>query len=161
MKNSNTIDNSVVKNVYINKYMGRWYEIARFPHSFEKDLVGVTATYKLLDNNRIEVLNQGYDKTLEGKLKIAKGKAKIPNPEEPGKLKVSFFLFFYADYFILELDSTDYQYALVGSSSENYLWILSRTPQMNPETYNMLVGRAKARGYDVNKLGLVLQKVTE
>ncbi|MFO7657520.1 MAG: lipocalin family protein [Bacteroidales bacterium] len=161
MKNGKTIDSSVVKNVDIDKFIGKWYEIARFPHSFEKDLVGVTATYKLLDNGRIEVLNQGYDKTLDGKLKIAKGKAKIPDPEEPGKLKVSFFLFFYADYYILELDSSDYQYALVGSSSENYLWILSRTPEMNQETYLRLVGNAKDKGYDVKKLILVLQKETE
>ncbi|MFO7656710.1 MAG: lipocalin family protein, partial [Bacteroidales bacterium] len=125
------------------------------------DLVGVTATYKLLDNGRIEVLNQGYDKTLDGKLKTAKGKAKIPNPEEPGKLKVSFFLFFYADYFIMELDEENYQYALIGSSSDKYLWILSRTPVMETETYTMLVEKAKARGYDIDKLIPVLQKAAD
>lgn len=80
------------------------------------------------------------------------GTAKIPNPEEPGKLKVSFFWFFYADYYVLELDTVNYNYALIGSSSPDYLWILSRTPQMDPIVYHDLENRAKARGYDISKL---------
>lgn len=151
------IDTTTVKYVDISRYVGRWYEIARFPHSFEKDLVGVTATYNLREDGKIDVLNQGYLKTLDGKLKQAKGKAKIPNPEENARLKVSFFLFFYADYFILELDEADYQYALIGSSSDKYLWILYRQPEMPSETYQMLLSKAQARGYDTEKLILVEQ----
>lgn len=142
----------IVEHVDLNRYAGIWYEIARFPHRFEKDLVGVTATYNLLSNNKIEVLNQGYKYNLNGELKRAIGKAKVPNPDRPGHLRVSFFLFFYADYLILELDEENYQYALIGSSSDNYLWILSRTPQMSDDIYNMLVEKALKWGYDVSKL---------
>jgi apolipoprotein D and lipocalin family protein len=152
------ISMEVVKNVDVNKYAGVWYEIARLPNSFEKDLVGVTATYTLRDDGKIDVLNQGYVKTLDGRLKKTKAIAKIPDPGEPGKLKVYFFLFFGSDYFIMELDQDNYKYALVGSSSINFLWILSRTPQMDPEIYTMLVAKARQRGYPVDKLIKVPQK---
>ncbi|MBN2213851.1 MAG: lipocalin family protein [Bacteroidales bacterium] len=152
------IDTTTVKHVDINRYVGKWYEIARFPNSFEKDLVGVTANYTLRKNGKIDVLNQGYVGALDGKSKQARGKAKIPDPEEAGKLKVSFFLFFYADYYILELDEADYQYALVGSSSDKYLWILSRNPELPDHIYDMLVEKAARRGYQTENLIPVLQK---
>jgi apolipoprotein D and lipocalin family protein len=146
-----------VKHVDIERYMGVWYEIARFPHRFERDLVGVTAIYKLQANGRISVLNQGYKYTLDGKHKKAKGRARIPNPDFPGYLQVSFFLCFWADYLILELDK-DYQYVLVGSSSSNYLWILARTPEMQNDVYDTLVHKAAELGYDVRKLEKVVQR---
>lgn len=146
------MDKSTVKELDINKYMGKWYEIARLPNSFEKGLVGVTAEYSILKEGRFNVVNQGYKASLNGKLKTAKGKAKVPDINEPGKLKVSFFLFFYADYYILELDTNDYQWALIGSSSDKYLWILSRTPQLDTEIYETLVNNAEKRGYDINRL---------
>src|SRR5664279_658949 len=102
--NSQMIDQTTVKALDLNRYLGKWYEIARFPHSFEKNLVGVTATYSLRPDGKIEVVNQGYKNTLNGERSKAVGKAKIPNKLEPGKLKVSFFWIFYADYFVLELD---------------------------------------------------------
>lgn len=147
-----------VSNFDLNRYAGTWYEIARFPHRFEKDLVGVTATYNIIDNKRIEVINQGYKYTLDGEKKRAIGKARIPDHTRPGHLRVSFFLFFYADYYILELDQTNYQYALIGSSSDKYLWILGRSSQMNNEIYEMLVTKARELGYDVNRLERVLQR---
>lgn len=152
------IDKTTVKQLDVNRYLGTWYEIARFPHSFEKDLVGVTATYSLKPNGKLRVINKGHVKSLDGTVKESVGKAKIPDKSEPGKLKVSFFLFFYSDYFILEVDQTNYNWALVGSSSSGYLWILSRTPQMKPEIYTQLVNNAKKRGYDINKLITVPQK---
>jgi apolipoprotein D and lipocalin family protein len=148
---------SVVKELDAKRYMGVWYEIARFPHSFEKGLAGVTATYTLRDDGRIDVLNQGYDGGLDGKLKQAHGKAKIPNPAEPGKLRVAFFLFFYADYLVLDLDK-DYRYAMIGSNNMDYLWILSRTPRIEPQVYDALVAKARRLGYDISKLGLVEQR---
>lgn len=155
-KNTQTnVDMKVVDSLNIEKYLGTWYEITRFNHSFEKDLVGVTATYSLKKNGKIKVLNQGYKFSLDGKHSEAIGKAKIPNPKEPAKLKVSFFWFFYADYFILELDE-NYQWAMV-SSGENYLWILSRTPKMENETYQMILEKAKKRGFKVENLILVEQ----
>lgn len=109
------------------KYLGTWYEIARFPHSFEKGLVGVTATYSLRKDG------------------------KIPDPNDPSRLKVSFFLFFYGDYYVLEPDK-DYQWAMIGSSSPDYFWILSRTPQMDNEVYSRLLDNARKRGYNLDQL---------
>jgi len=149
--NSQVIDKTTVKELNLNRYLGTWYEIARFPHSFEKNLVGVTATYSQRDNGKIRVLNEGFKKTLDGKKTRAEGKAKIPNKKEPGKLKVSFFLNFYADYYVMELDE-NYQYAMIGSSSDKYFWILSRTPQMDAKTYEMLLEKARQRGYNLKKL---------
>ena len=155
--NSQMIDKTTVKELDLNRYLGTWYEIARFPHSFEKNLVGVTATYSLLDDGKIKVLNQGYKNTLDGELSVAEGKAKILNKLEPAKLKVSFFWIFYADYFVLELDG-NYQYVMIGSSSPKYFWILSRTPQMDSATYEMLLEKARKRGYNLKKLYKVPQK---
>ncbi|RKD91009.1 lipocalin family protein [Mangrovibacterium diazotrophicum] len=151
------IDTTTVKSLDLNRYMGTWYEIARFPHSFENDLVGVTANYRLRDDGKIRVLNSGWKGTLEGEYDAADGVAKIPDPSDPAKLKVSFFLFFYADYYILDLDTINYQYALIGSSDPNYLWILGRQPQMDPKLYQKLVNEAARRGYDTSKLYKVPQ----
>ncbi len=158
MKKSEIEKLNIVKTLDATKYAGKLYEIARFPHSFEKNMVGVTATYSLLPDGRIEVLNAGYMNSLKGKFKSTKAKAKIPNPAEPGKLKVYFFPLFGADYFVLEL-ADNYEYALVGSSSYNYLWILNRQPQMPDSTYTMLVEKARARGYDISKL-IKVEQVT-
>lgn len=152
------IDNTVVKELNLQKYLGTWYEIARYDHVFERGLVGVTANYSMGDNGKIKVINSGYKNSLEGKFSKAVGKVKIPEPENaPSKLKVSFFLFFYGDYFVMELDK-DYQWAVIGSSSDKYLWILSRSPQMERELYNDLLNRLKERGYDVSSLIKVEQK---
>ncbi|MDD2799691.1 MAG: lipocalin family protein [Bacteroidales bacterium] len=151
------IDKTVVKELNVKRYLGKWYEIARYDHSFERGLVGVTATYSLREDGKIKVINSGYKGTLDGKRSEAIGKAKIPDPTVPSKLKVSFFWIFYADYFVLELD-TDYQWAIIGSSSDNYLWILSRTPQIEDVLYDELLAKITKRGYDVTKLIKVDQK---
>lgn len=151
------IDKTVVKEFDINQYLGTWYEIARFDHRFERGLVGVTANYSIRNDGKIKVINSGFKQTLDGKKSEATGKAKIPDPGTPSKLKVSFFWFFYGDYFILELDQ-NYQWAVVGSSSDNYLWILSRSPQMDEILYRQIVAKLVNRGYDVNKLIQVPQK---
>jgi lipocalin len=154
----NNIETSTVENFELNRYLGTWYEIARFQNSFEKDLVGVTAKYSLRDDGKIKVVNSGYKDSFSGKYKTITGKAKVPDKSNPAKLKVSFFLFFYGDYYVLELDTVNYGYALVGSSSENYLWILSRTPSLPAEIYDMLVSKARDRGYNVSLLYKVPQK---
>ena len=152
------IDKTTVKQLDLERYLGTWYEIARFPHSFEKGLVGVTATYSMRPDGKIKVLNQGRKESLDGELSQAEGKAKIPDPAEPGRLKVAFFWIFYAEYNVLELGE-NYEYALIGSSGDKYLWILSRTPQMDEEVYLSLVTKAEQRGYDVSKLIRVPQSV--
>ena len=125
--------------------------------------VGVIATfiagkkYKIV-KDIVKTLNTVLEACKDGKLKKATGKARIPDPKK-AKLEVSFFWIFYSDYYILELDTADYQYALVGSSSDDYLWILSRTPQMDDPTYNKLVASAKERGYNTDMLLKVPQKI--
>lgn len=148
------------KDINVEQFMGTWYEIARFPHKFERNLVGVTASYRLKKNGKVEVINRGYENTLDGKPKKAKAFAKIPNPDETGRLKVYFFWPFGADYLVLDIDE-DYTWALIGSSSPDYLWILSRTPQLPNDTYKKIVQKAKSIGYDVSKLETVKQKVRQ
>ena len=157
-KGQNTmIDKTVVKELDIERYLGKWYEISRYDHRFERGLVGVTASYSFREDGKIKVVNTGFKETLDGQKSEAIGKARIPDPNIPSKLKVSFFWFFYGDYFVLELDE-NYQWAVIGSSSDNYLWILSRTPQMDESLYNELLDKLTYRGYDVNKLIRIEQK---
>ncbi len=146
-----------IQTVELERYTGTWYEIARYPHRFERDLVGVTATYTLLPNGRIKVENKGYKKSLDGELSKAIGKAKPAGDPSIGHLKVSFFWIFYADYYILALDHESYQWALVGSSSPNFLWVLGRKPQMEQATLDNLIKRAAELGYDISKLEMVAQ----
>ena len=150
------IDKSVVKELDIDRYLGRWYEIARYDHKFERGLQGVTATYSFREDGKIKVVTAGFQDSLDGPRSDAVGKAKIPDPNVPGKLKVSFFWFFYGDYYVLELDK-DYEWALVGSSVDKYLWILSRSPRMEETLYKDLLERLVERGYDVKKLIKVQQ----
>ncbi len=142
------IDNRPVSNLDVERYMGLWYEVARFDNKFEKNLVDVTAEYTLESEDRISVINRGVN-TKNGRYKSTKGKARTTS--EAGTLEVSFFLFFYAPYIVLELDE-EYQWALVGSSSDKYLWILSRTPKLEPETLNRILMLAKKRGYNTKNL---------
>ncbi len=154
-KKSEEMNTATVRELDLQRYLGIWYEIARFDHSFERGLVGVTATYSMRGDGKIRVLNQGYKNTLDGTLSIAEGKAKLTG--EPGKLKVSFFWIFYAGYFVMELDE-NYRWALIGSKSDNYLWILSRTPKLDESVKNLILEKAKNRGYDTSKLIWVDQK---
>lgn len=151
------LDTSTVPELDLNRYLGRWYEIARFDHRFERNLVGVTADYSLLPDGKVRVVNSGYLLDFNGRHKQAVGKAKQPDPDKPGQLKVSFFLWFYTDYNVMVLDE-NYDYSLVGSDTDRYLWILSRTPTLPMPTLNRLIDQAYARGYDTDKLLWVPQK---
>ncbi len=141
--------------VELSRYLGTWYEIARIPSWFESDLYGVTATYSLKSDGQVEVRNSGYQGNLKGELKTAIGNAWLPNSDESGRLKVSFFWPVAADYVVVELDK-DYTYAMVGSGKD-YLWILSRTKKLDEATYRTLLERAKALGFNVSKLEKVAQ----
>ena len=151
------VDNSTITSFNLDRYLGKWYEIARYDHSFERDLVGCTAEYSLRDDGKIKVLNSGYLKTLDGPYKESIGKAKARRNGKPGQLEVSFFGPFYGDYDILEL-APDYSYSVVGSSSPKYLWILSRTPQLTPQTKAKIIKNLEQRGYNTNKLLWIEQK---
>ena len=155
------IDKTVVKTLDLDRYLGTWYEIARYDHRFERGLVGVTANYSMRDDGKIKVINSGYKDSLTGKYSEATGKAKIPDPvNEPAKLRVSFFWNFYGDYFVLELEE-NYKWAIIGSRSDKYLWILSRTPQMDNTEYEECLDKLRKRGYDVSKLIEVQQKESD
>jgi apolipoprotein D and lipocalin family protein len=146
-----------VESVDVKRYMGTWFEIAKFPQRFEKGLVGITADYTLLENGKVRVLNSGYKGDFNGKLKTIKGKAWVVDTATNAKLKVSFFWPFAGNYWILELGK-DYEYAVVGEGSRKYLWILSRTPQMDEAVYNELLKRVQDKGFDISKLEKVPQK---
>jgi apolipoprotein D and lipocalin family protein len=148
-----------VDHVDVKKYMGTWFEIAKLPQRFEKGLVGITANYTLLPDGKVEVLNSGYKEDFNGKLKTIKGKAWVADTATNAKLKVSFFWPFAGNYWIIELGK-DYEYAVVGDESRKYLWILSRTPQMNEALYNELLKRTQEKGFDISKLEKVPQKQT-
>ncbi|MDE5420462.1 lipocalin family protein [Labilibaculum sp. DW002] len=152
------VDKTVVKELDIERYLGTWFEIARYDHSFERGLVGVKANYSMRPDGKIKVVNSGYKGNLSGEYSEAIGKAKIPDPlNAPGKLKVSFFWIFYGDYFVFDLEE-NYKWVVIGSSTDKYLWILSRKPQMEKEVYNELLDRLKKRGYEVSDLIKVEQK---
>lgn len=142
-------NNSPISDFNLNRYLGTWYEIARFDHAFERGMENVTAEYLLRDDGKVDVLNSGWK---DGKFKTAEGKARQPDPSaDPAHLEVSFFLFFYSDYNILMLDD-DYQVALVGSKNPKYLWILSRTPEVSDSVLDQVLEEASGRGYDIDKL---------
>lgn len=145
------IDNSTVKSVDLNRYLGSWYEIAKYDHYFERDLDYAMARYTLRDNGKIDVLNTGIK---DGRAKDAKGIAKTT--DVPGLLRVSFFGPFFSDYRIMMLDE-DYQYVLVGGSTDKYLWILSRTAELDDATLSLILAEADRRGYDTSKLIWVKQ----
>jgi lipocalin len=142
----------------LQRYLGRWYEVARYQHGFEKTLVGATAEYALRDDGKVSVLNSGFKKTLDGKYTDVKAVAWRPNDAVPGTLKVKFFGLFSSDYLVFGLDDVDYQWALVGNNNRNYLWFLSRTPEVAPELLETMKGMAEAQGYDLSKLYIVPQK---
>ncbi len=142
----------------LQRYLGRWYEVARYQHGFEKTLVGATAEYALRDDGKVSVLNSGFKKTLDGKYTDVKAVAWRPDDAVPGALKVKFFGLFSSDYLVFGLDDVDYQWALVGNNNRNYLWFLSRTPEVAPELLETMKGMAEAQGYDLSKLYIVPQK---
>jgi apolipoprotein D and lipocalin family protein len=139
-----------VNNFDLNRYLGKWHEIARMPNSFEKNLINVTATYSLRDDGKVKVLNEG-DRQFDGKHKSAKGVAKFKGDPTVGHLRVSFFRPFYADYIVAELD-TAYQWVMVTGSKPKLLWILSREPTLDPAIFDRLVEKAKSLGYDTSRL---------
>ena len=149
MSCESSVDTSTVDRFDLNRYLGIWYEVARYDHSFERGMDNTIAQYILQDDGTVAVINSGWK---NGKYQIAEGKAKYPDPEgNQGALKVSFFLFFYSEYNIMMVDE-NYQISLVGSKSDNYLWILSRTPVPDPDLLQMVLDEAEARGYDTSKL---------
>jgi len=142
--------------VDLQRYVGTWYEIAAFPQRFERGCTATTATYTLRDDGQIDVVNRCDEGSPGGPEKVAKGRARIVDHSTNAKLEVSFFRPFWGDYWIVDL-GPDYDYAAVGHPSRDYLWILSRTPTMDPELYDAIVRRLHAQGFDTDRLQKTLQ----
>ena len=134
----------------VGRYLGTWYEIARFDHSFERDLDKVSADYSLREDGGLKVVNRGFD-TKKQKWHEAIGKAYFVQTPDIARLKVSFFGPFYGAYNVIELDKKDYSYVLINGGKD-YLWILSRSPQLSPDIQAQLIAKAQSLGFDTSKL---------
>ena len=146
-----------VESFQLQRYLGRWYEIARLDHSFERGLSQVSADYSLREDGGVRVINRGYsaqDKTW----KQAEGRAYFVGATDRGHLKVSFFGPFFGTYAIVELDQAGYQYSLVSGPDCSYLWILARTPTLPPDVMQRLLAKAAVLGFDTGKLIVVDQQ---
>ena len=132
------------------RYLGRWYEIARLDHRFERGLVNVTAEYARRADGGIDVTNRGFDPKA-GKWREARGVAKFVGNPSRGRLEVSFFGPFYGAYNVVAVD-TQYRWAMVVGPTRDYAWILSRTPRLDHEALSSLINRAKAAGIDTDSL---------
>lgn len=135
----------------VKRYLGKWYEIARLDHSFERGLTDVSATYTLKPDGSLEVINRGFN-TKKNEWKSATGRALFTGSQNQGSLKVSFFGPFYGGYHVLALDQTGYQWALVSGPDRDYLWILARTKVLAPNIRDQLVAEAKKLGFATDKL---------
>lgn len=140
----------------LDRYMGKWYEIARLDHSFERGLEQVTATYSVNDDGTVRVENKGFS-TENGEWQTAIGKARFAGDISVGHLEVSFFGPFYGPYVIFDLDDEDYQYSFI-TSGQDYLWFLSRTPMVSDELKNRFLGTVKEAGYNTDELIFVNQE---
>lgn len=141
----------------VKRYLGKWYEIARLDHSFERGLSKVSAEYSLRQDGGIRVINRGFSKN-DNEWKDAEGKAYFVNDNNQGHLKVSFFGPFYSSYVIFELDKTGYEYAFVSGYNNSYLWLLARKPNVDQTVIDHFVSRSNALGFKTDELIFVNQE---
>jgi apolipoprotein D and lipocalin family protein len=147
-----------VRHVDLSRYVGRWFEIARYPNSFERKCDrDVTAEYSIRENGNIRVINACVNRT--GRIERSEGTAKVVDASTNAKLKVTFFWPFYGKYWIIGL-SDEYEYAVVGEPSRQYLWILSRAPVMPDAVYQRILHQIAASGYEPQKLAKTTQTAT-
>lgn len=145
-----------VPSVDLNKYAGKWYEIASYPQIFQKGCHCTTAEYTLSDKGYVIVENRCNKDSVNGKQSYIKGKAFVEEGSGNAKLKVQFFWPFRAKYWIIDL-ADDYSYAVVSHPNKKYLWILSRSPKMEEAVYLEILSRLKAKGFDLSKLQKTVQ----
>ncbi len=148
---------SAVKNLDSEKYLGKWYEIARLDHWFERGLIDVSATYTPRDDGGIDVLNKGFDEKRE-KWKQVRGKAYFVKDKTIGRLKVTFFWPFYGGYNVIELDKDNYSYAMVCGPTRSYLWILAREKTLDDKIKENLVENAEKLGFKTGNMIFVKQE---
>jgi len=153
---SNAQTLQTVANVDLKRYAGKWYEIASYPQRFQKGCHCTTAEYTLSDKGYVTIENRCNKDSVNGKHSYIKGKAFVVKNSGNAKLKVQFFWPFKAKYWIIDL-ADDYSYAVVSHPNKKYLWILSRTPKMEEETYQQIIARLKDKGFDLKKLKRTVQ----
>jgi len=146
---------AVVDSVELERYAGKWYEIARYPNTFERNCVGVTAEYSIRNDGRVNVVNTCYEGSLNGEMRTIEGTARSVDPSN-AKLKVTFFWPFEGDYWIMDLDEA-YTYAVIGDPSRSFLWILSRTPQLDVTLLDEIFEWLPTQGFDPERLIIVEQ----
>lgn len=140
------------KPVDLARYVGRWYELARYENGFERDCEAVTADYAARDDGLIDVTNSCHKGGVSGPLDVAKGRAKVVAGSDNAKLKVSFFgPFFFGDYWVLD-HADDYRWSIVGEPGGRYLWILTREAAPPSAEKAELIERVRALGYDTSML---------
>ncbi|MCC7072211.1 MAG: lipocalin family protein [Deltaproteobacteria bacterium] len=148
---------STVQGFELERYLGTWYEIGNFPQSFQEGCTGTTATYTLKDDGNVEVLNRCFKGGLDGPEDVARGTAR-PVDIDRAKLEVSFFQPFWGAYWVLEL-GPDYDYAVVGHPSRDYLWILAREPRLPSEVQDGILERLESvHGYELDRFVLTTQE---
>jgi apolipoprotein D and lipocalin family protein len=145
-----------VSNFELSRYLGKWYEIARLDHSFERGLEQVTAEYSLREDGGVDVKNRGFSPA-DNEWSEADGKAYFVNDAAQGYLKVSFFGPFYGSYIVFELEQENYQYAFVSGPDLSYLWLLSRTPAVSDEVIADFIEKSRALGFATEELVMVKQ----
>lgn len=156
----NSSDLAVVDGLDLDRYVGVWYEVARYPAPFQQGCFATTAEYTRLDDGTIEVVNRCRDGAFDGRERSVRGKARVPDATEPAKLKVSFFGPFEADYWVIDVDE-DYRYAIVSEPRRRFLWILSRTPTLDESTMEMLLADLAQRGFDPARIERTPQPAAE
>ncbi len=140
-----------VPKVELSRYLGTWYEIASIPQSFQKGCTATRATYSLKADGEIEVVNRCRKGSLDGPEDVATGRARVTDTATNSKLEVSFFGPFWGPYWVIQLGD-EYEYAVVGHPGRDYLWILSRTPTMEPEVYAGIISKLEAAQYPLGLL---------
>ncbi len=140
-----------VQDFSIDRYLGKWYEIARLDHSFERGLSAVTAEYSLRDDGGVRVINTGFSADT-GERSEAEGRAYFVEGPGQGYLKVSFFGPFFGAYIVFELDTVGYEYAFIAGNNTNYLWLLARTPEVSDEVMARFIAKSAALGFATDEL---------
>ena len=146
-----------VSNFELDRYLGKWYEIARLDHSFERGLTQVSAEYSMREDGGVKVINRGFSEETQ-EWQEAEGKAYFVNSMQEGYLKVSFFGPFYGSYVVFELEESGYSYAFVSGPNHEYLWLLARTPTVSEEVIRKFEALVTSKGFDINELIYVAQK---
>jgi apolipoprotein D and lipocalin family protein len=148
----------LVERLDLERFAGRWYEIARMPFFLTDDLVNTTDTYVLKENGEIEIIYEGYKDSPEGSRRVTRSRATVPDPRLPGLLKVHFFGLLSADYRVIAIEEDEYSYMAVTSGTKDTLWILCRTPQMDSDLYKRLLLSLERQGFDIDSLVKVEQR---